>query len=164
MRGPKPPMIELSEIERQALDELVRRHGTAQQIALRARIVLAAAEGQNNAQIARRFSVSIDMVRLWRERWLAFRPVSLEDIPVVERLSDGPRPGKPRRITDEQVCRIVALACEAPERSGRPISQWTGREIADEIQRRGIVEQISGRHAARLLKRGTCNRNTGGTG
>jgi transposase len=164
MRGPKPPTIELTDAERRALDELVRRHGTAQQIALRARIVLAAAEGQNNAQIARRLSISIDMVRLWRERWLVLRPASLEDLPVADRLSDVPRPGKPRRITDEQVCQIAALACAAPERSGRPISQWTGREIADEIQRRGIVEQISGRHAARLLKRGICNRTAGVTG
>jgi hypothetical protein len=56
------------------------------------------------------------------------------------------------------VCRIVALACEAPSASGRPISQWSGREIAAEIVRRGIVVTISGRHAARLLKRGISSR------
>jgi transposase len=164
MRGPKPASIELTDAELQALVELVRRHSTAQQIALRARLVLAAAEGYNNAQVARHLGVSLEMVRLWRERWLALRPASLEDLPAADRLSDAPRPGKPRRISDEQVCQIVALACEAPERSGRPISQWTGREIADEIKQRGIVEQISGRHAARLLKRGTCNRTAGATG
>jgi putative transposase len=164
MRGPKPPTIELTDAERRALEELVRRHSTPQQMALRARIVLAAAEGQNNAQVARLLGVSIDMVRLWRERWLILRPASLADLPVADRLRDEPRPGKPRRITDEQVCQIVQLACEAPERSGRPISQWTGREIAEEIQRRGIVDRISGRHAARLLKRGICGRTSGGTG
>jgi putative transposase len=164
MRGPKPPTIELTDAERQALDELVRRHSTPQQMALRARIVLAAAEGQNNAQIARRLDVSLDMVRLWRQRWLILRPASLKDLPVTDRLSDAPRPGKPRRITEEQVCRIVELACEAPERSGRPISQWTGREIAEEIKRCGIVDQISGRHAARLVKKGICSRTSGDTG
>ena len=164
MRGPKPPTIELTDAERQALEELVRRHSTPQQIALRARIVLAAAEGQNNAQIKRQLGISIDMVRLWRERWLILQPASLEDLPVADRLSDAPRPGKPRRITDEQVCRIVELACEAPERSGRPISQWTGREIAEEIIGRGIVDHISGRHAARLLKGGLCSRTSGATG
>jgi putative transposase len=46
------------------------------------------------------------------------------------------------------------MACEHPEESGRPISHWTGREIADEIKKRGIVDEISPRHAARLLKRG----------
>jgi len=164
MRGPKPPRIELTNAERCVLDELVRRHSTAQQIALRARIIMAAAEGHNNARIARDLSISITMVRLWRKRWLVLRPASLEELPVADRLSDVLRPGKPRRITDEQVCQIVALACEAPERSGRPISQWTGREIADEIKRRGIVNQISGRHAARLLKRGICSRTAGVTG
>jgi len=49
----------------------------------------------------------------------------------------------------------MALACEQPK--GRPITHWTGREIADEVMQRGIIQHISPRHAARLLKRGTCN-------
>jgi hypothetical protein len=61
------------------------------------------------------------------------------------------------RLTAEQICQITALACEKPEKSGRPISQWTGREIADELMARNIVETISPRHAQRLLKRGICN-------
>jgi putative transposase len=56
------------------------------------------------------------------------------------------------------LCQIEQLACEAPEKAGRPISQWTGREIADELVTRGIVETISARHAARLLKKGDCSR------
>ena len=79
---------------------------------------------------------------------------ALTDLGLQERLTDVPRPGKPVRITAEQVCQIVALACEKPQDSDRPISQWTGREIADQIVQRGIVATISGRHAARLLKRG----------
>ena len=164
MRGPKPPTIVLQNAERAALDQLVRRHTTAQQLALRARIVLAAATGANNSQIARQEGVNLDTVRLWRARWLGLQAVPLADLTVDERLADAPRPGKPVRITDEQVCQIVALACEAPTQSGRPISQWTGREIADELTRRGIVDQISGRHAARLLKRGRCNRTAGAPG
>ena len=127
---------------------------------LRARIVLAAADGANNHQIARQLEVSVDMVRRWRERWIALGAASVEELPVEERLTDAPRPGKPRTITPEQVCQIIALACESPQDSAqRPISQWTGgAEIADEIERRGIVESISPRHAGRLLKRGTSNR------
>jgi putative transposase len=154
MRGPKPPTIELADVERLELERLGRRHTTPQQLALRARIVLAAADGANNGQIARQLEVSVDMVRRWRERWLALHLTALADLPIAERLTDAPRPGKPTRITDEQVAKIVALACELPVDSARPISQWTGREIADEITKRGIVGQISGRHAARLLKRG----------
>jgi putative transposase len=74
--------------------------------------------------------------------------LSLED-----RLEDAPRPGKPPTITEEQRCRIAALACESPLKAGRPISQWTEREIADEIMIQGILEHISPRHAARLLKK-----------
>lgn len=154
MRGPKPTPIYLSDKERQGLEKLIKRHTTAQQIALRGRIVLAAAGGKPNAHIAKELGVTLDMLRLWRKRWLDLQPISLEDLSVEERVQDLPRPGAPTRITADQVSQIVALACEKPEESQRPITQWTSREIADEIMQRGIVEQISPRHAARLLKRG----------
>jgi putative transposase len=154
MRGPKPPVIELTEPVRRGLMALTRRHTISQQIALRARIILAAAKGDNNCEIARQLRISVDRVRLWRERWIGLQAVRLEDLSLEERLTDLPRPGRPARITPEQQCQIVALACEAPSLSGRPISQWTGREIADEIIKREIVAEISPRHASRLLKRG----------
>jgi putative transposase len=59
---------------------------------------------------------------------------------------------------------MAVLACEAPAKTGRPISQWTGREIADELKARGIVTQISPRHSARLLKKGASNRTASGIG
>jgi putative transposase len=77
----------------------------------------------------------------------------LEELTVEERLEDLPRPGSPAKITADQRCQLEALACESPEKSGRPISEWTGREIADEMMKQNIVESISPRHAARLLKR-----------
>ncbi|MBI3328518.1 MAG: helix-turn-helix domain-containing protein [Nitrospinae bacterium] len=55
------------------------------------------------------------------------------------------------RITVEQVCQVIALACDDPPTSGRPMSHWTSREIAEEIVTRGIVAHIALRHAARLL-------------
>jgi putative transposase len=148
-------MVELNDPERQGLETLVRRYSTPQQVAQRGRIILAAAAGFNNSQIARQLGLDVDTVRFWRNRWLGLRAASLEDLSLEERLRDAPRPGAPARITPEQVCQIVALACDAPSQSGRPISQWTSREIADEVAKRGIVEQISPRHAARLLKKGT---------
>lgn len=154
MRGPKPAPLELDEKEREELEKLVKRHTVGQQIALRGRIILAAEEGKSNSQIGRELGVSLDMVRLWRGRWLLLAAIKLEDLSVAERLEDLPRPGAPARITAEQRCQIEQLACEQPEGSGRPITHWTNREIADEIMKRGIVEQISARHAGRLLKRG----------
>ena len=154
MPGPKPPPIELTPVEKQALEKLVKRHNVGQQIALRARIVLAAAKGKNNSEIARELKVTLDTVRLWRGRWRDLQPIGLADLSAEERLQDLPRSGAPARITAEQRCQIEGLACEQPEDSERPISHWMGREIADEIMKRGIVEQISARHAGRLLKRG----------
>ena len=158
MPGPQLPPLDLTMDERRDLTALVRRHTAPQQLVLRARIILLAADGLNNSQIARTLGLEADTVRLWRQRWQTWQAVALTDRSVAERLTDAPRSGCPARITPEQVCRIVALACEAPSAAGRPISQWTGREIAAEIVSRGIVPTISGRHAARLLKRGISSR------
>lgn len=154
MRGPKPTPIQLSDPERQGLEKLIKAYKTRHQIVLRARIVLAAAEGKNNSQIAQEFQITLDTARLWRQRWLSLQSIQLEDLSVEERLEDLPRPGAPARITADQRAKIQELACEKPEESQRPITHWTNRELADEIIQRGIVEQISARHAARLLKRG----------
>lgn len=154
MPGPTPPPVDLTPAEHQGFDALVRRHTAPQQVATRARIILLAAAGRNNSQIARHLGLDVDTVRLWRQRWLAFQGVALADLSIEDRLTDAPRPGRPAEITAEQVCQIVALACEAPSQSGRPISQWSQHEIADEIIRRGILPRISPRHAARLVKRG----------
>ena len=154
MPGPRPPSVEVTDEERRELEGLVRRHTTGQQLAMRARIVLLAADGLNNSEIARPLALEADTVRLWRRRWLGWTGVALADVGVAARLADAPRPGAPARISPEQVTRIVALACEAPSASACPISQWSATELAAEIIRRGIVETISPRHAARLLKRG----------
>jgi putative transposase len=157
MPGPKPVLIELSDKVRHDLEKLVARHTTGQQKAQRARIILQAAEGKNNADIARELNQSIDRVRLWRRRWHELEPLDWDDLSAEERLDDLPRPGAPAQLTADQLCQIEQVACEGPEKAGRPISQWTGREIADELVARGIVETISARHAARLLKKGACS-------
>ncbi len=158
MPGPEPGPIELSDQVRQDLEKLAARHTTGQQKAQRARIILTAAEGKNNAEIGREVKQGIDMVRLWRRRWLELAAIGLDDLSVEERLDDLPRPGAPSRLSADQVCQIEQMACQAPDKAGRPISQWTGREIADEMIKRGIVETISPRQAARLLKKGDSNR------
>ena len=155
MRGPKPAVLELNEREQEELEALVRKRSTPQQIAQRGRMILAAAQGKNNGQIARELGACVDTVRSWRMRWIGWQKLSLDDFSIVERLSDTPRPGRPSQITAEQFCQMITLACEQPKE--RPITHWTGREIAEEVMQRGIIAQISPRHAARLLKRGTSN-------
>jgi putative transposase len=153
MPDPRPVPIELDNETRAALEKVARQYSTSQQLAQRVRIILLAGAGKNHSQISQELGISLDMARQWRNRWSSFAPIPLSDLSVSERLEDAPRPGKPSAISAEQLCKIVALACEAPEKSGRPISQWTGREIANEIMRQNIVETISPRHAQRILKK-----------
>src|SRR4051794_27781848 len=101
MRGPKTATVELSEREQVELEALVRWHGTPQQIAQRGRMILLAAQGQNNAQIARELSVNVDTVRCWRMRWIGWQRLTLDGFSLIERLSDTPRPGRPSQITTE---------------------------------------------------------------
>ena len=158
MPGPKPPLIQLTADDRQGIEKLIRQHTLEQQKAQWARIVLLAADRKNNPEIAHELKISLDMVRLWRQRWLDLQAISRDDLSLEECLEDLPRPGAPPRVTADQMCKIEQLACEKPEKAGRPISQWTSREIADEIVRRGILDTISARRASRLLKKGASNR------
>src|SRR5688572_11547056 len=117
-RGPKPPPITLTPSERQELEALIRRPSTPQQLVLRSRIVLAAAAGLNNAQIARTVGIGIDAPRLWRRRWLETAPADpAAASEVAARLQDLPRPGAPGRFTAEQFCQLIAMGCEIPEGS-----------------------------------------------
>lgn len=157
-------LVILSEKEQEELTQIIRRHRSEQQVVLRARIVLAAAQGHSNAHIARELKINVDTARLWRDRWVGLQGIDLETMGVGERLQDAPRPGAKPTFSEEQRCQIAALACETPQQSERPISQWTGREIADELKARGIVTQISPRHAARLLKKGDSSHTASATG
>ena len=153
MPSPKAIEVILSEEEQTSLEQLVRRHTVGQQIALRARIILAAGQGRTSSTISRELKVSLNTAQRWRNRFANAQTISYDDLSLEDRLQDGPRPGAPARISADQRCKIEALACEKPENSERPISQWTAREIAEEVMKRKIVESISSRHAARLLKR-----------
>jgi putative transposase len=149
MPGPKPPAVPLSEAERHALHTLIRAHKTPQHLSFRAHVILLLAEGMTAPDVARRLGTTRTTVRRWRCHWLK-RP----GCAVPERLQDAPRPGTPTTFSAEQWCQIIALACEPPEASGRPISHWTSRELADEACKRGIVTTISKRHVGRFLKSG----------
>ena len=147
MPGPKPPEVVLSEEEGQELKQLTRAYKTAQQIVFRARIILLLAQGYNAPETARQLGTTRKTVRLWRRYWF-----ERAELPVVERLQDAERPGAPATFTAEQWCQIIALACEPPDLSGRPISHWTPRELANEAVKRRIVERISTRQVGRFLK------------
>ena len=144
-----PSALQLNSSDRQELQQLVNRHSTPQQIALRAKIILLAEQGNNHRQIARELEISRDMARHWRNRWLTLTERAM---PVQERLQDAERSGAPAKFDMEQVIQLFALACDKPENYERPISHWTAQELASEMVKLGIVESISPRHVGRLLE------------
>ncbi len=165
MRGRKAPIIELSARQHEVLTLLVRQPTTEQRVVARARIILAAAEGGLNQEIAERLGLEPDTVCKWRGRWARAQErlaAAEEDAQasalgrcMVELLVDAPRSGHPGDFTPEQIVQIVAIACEDPEEeeaSDRPVSHWTPREVADEAVKRGIVSSISVRTVGRFLK------------
>lgn len=170
MPRPQPLPITLTERQRKMLVHLVRRATSTQRLARRSRIVLAAAEGYNNEQIANRFDINRETSRLWRGVWLeneerlgAAEEAGMRELhqAIEEVLCDRPRSGAPPTFSAEQVCQIVALACEAPLESGRPVTHWNTTELADEAMKRGIVEDISARSVGRFLKGGRSEASPG---
>ena len=147
--------VTVSPDQRETLEQLLRTHSTAQQLALRARMIVHAADGVGVRESARELGVWPKTVRYWRKRWRQ----ADDKCSVCERLADTPRSGAPATYTPEQICAVVAMTCEKPSDSERPISQWSQREIAEEAIRRGIVPKISQRSVGRFLKkRQTSNR------
>ena len=114
------PLV-LSEAERRTLENWAKRRKTAQGLALRARIVLACAEGRSNTAVAARQGISRTTVRKWRDRFLARR---------LDGLGDEPRPGVPRTISDALMEEVVIRTLEeVPEGA----THWSKRELARRV-------------------------------
>lgn len=172
---PRACQLVLPDRQRRILEVVVRRTHCPQVIALRARVVLAAARGTGMSMVGREMSCSRELARRWRDRFAqaqagwgsaaeTWDDETLTD-KVVSLLEDRERSGAPATFTPEQLCQIVALACEKrPEECGRPVTHWTARELADEAVKREIVRSISPRHVGRFLKKSTSARIRCGTG
>lgn len=161
-----PPQLQVTRKQETVLQRIIRRATSPQSLALRTKIVLAStAYGRRNTQIGRDLNCNPQTVATWRNRWTAgwARLTEIEgggderalERAIIEVLSDLPRPGTPAKFSSEQVCQIISVACETPALSGRPITEWTPRELADEVVRRKIVDSISPTQVGRFLKRGS---------
>jgi putative transposase len=149
MPAAKALPIELSPDHERHLKALVRAHSTPQKLAERARIILLAANGRGVSETAEELGIWRKTAGDWRCRWLA----AAASAGVAERLSDAPRCGAPATFTPEQICQIMALACEHPERLDIPISHWSQSELARQAVSRGIVKSISHGSVGRFLKK-----------
>lgn len=120
-RGPQPQPITLTDDERTKLDTWAIRPTTQQRLATRAKIVLAAAAGQSNTAIAGDLRLTLPTVRKWRSRFAAAR---------LDGLTDEPRPGAPRSITDAQVEQALARTLEArPKDATHGSTRTLGRDL-----------------------------------
>lgn len=161
MPGPKPPPLTLTVRQRAILERWARCPSSPQGLVRRARIILEAASGANNAEIGWRVGCHPQMAQMGRGRWLeageelaeaeaaGIEEADLERL-LVEVLGDDPRSGAPAKFTPEQIVPIIAVACEDPQACGRSVSHWTPRELAEEVVKRGIVEEISPRSVGRF--------------
>ena len=157
----KAAKIVCTERQQSVLQKIRRSKTAPRRLVQRATIILMGFTRAFNVDIASQIGLARKQVGLWRRRWqLSFDALvaiecresqaalrhAIEDV-----LSDAPRIGSPGTFTGEQVTQILAVACEPPEQSGRPVDHWTHRELADEVVKRGIVPSISVSQVGRYL-------------
>ena len=121
MPDPVAPVVRLTEVERAQLVAWSRRATSANALAVRSRIVLAAAEGMSTSAVARRLDVSVGTARRWRARFVGEG---------LEGLLDEPRPGRPRTVADEQVEAVITRTLETTPKDA---THWSTRSLAAEL-------------------------------
>jgi transposase len=121
MPSPVAAAVVLTEDERTQLEAWARRPKSAQALALRSRIVLAAADGLGNTVIAARLGIALSTTRKWRSRFLALR---------LDGLTDEPRPGRPRTVSDERVEAVITRTLESTPANA---THWSTRSLAAEL-------------------------------
>ncbi len=145
------------------LEAIIRRASASQQLVQRARIILALAGGLRPAVVARTMGIMRQTVAKWRDRWLD-GGAWLAEVEAREArdqalgaaleklLLDARRSGRPATFSAEQVVKVIALACEPPRASGRPINRWDSKALVAELVKRGVVPSISRATVSRLLR------------
>ena len=160
----KAAKVVISERQHAVLTEFGKSRSEPLMLRQRATIILRAFSGQGNEEIAVTVGLHRRQVGVWRRRWRdawnaltrleCSEPRRLREA-IREMLRDAPRGGCHGTFTGEQVTQILAVACEKPEQSGRPITHWTRRELREEVMKRGLVPSISvsqvGRYLAQAL-------------
>jgi transposase len=137
-----PFVVRLSSEDRAILEERAGSRSGSHVSVVRARIVLLAAGGMQNVDIAARVGVCVGVASRWRKRFCEEGIVGL---------ADRPRSGRPRRFGSAVVAGIKALACEPPEQGQVPLSRWSSAELAGQAVREGLVSAISSSTVRRWL-------------
>ena len=158
----KTAKVTITERQQDLLRTIRNAPTSSAQLQQRAALVLLAFEKRSNEEIATEVGLSRRQVSIWRRRWADAwdRLIRIECTQshaalrraVEQVLRDEPRAGSPGKFTPEQIVAILAVACEPPEKSGRPITHWTAKELTDEVTKRGIVPSISVTQVSRYLR------------
>ena len=161
--------LTLTAKQRELVSQVAHASTSAQSTALRARIILEAAETGNKSWIASTYAVGRDTVRRWCQRWQACRAELDEQENAYQAgtlsqtnyrreietlLGDAERPGAPATFTEEQKRQIIAMASRKPEDEGIPVTHWSHELLAKTVVDKGIVKTISPAHIGRFLKEG----------
>ena len=168
MARPFAPQIIIPREVYPILEKIIKSGKEEKRLVERALFIERMAQGKPNAQIGLEFKVQSKTVKKWRGRWLEGQG-KLQQIVEAEQsekeknkhiseqvraiLSDSERVGTPMKYTAEQYCQILQVALESPSESGRPITDWTSWELAEEVNKRGICENISASQVGRFLKK-----------
>jgi hypothetical protein len=157
----KAAKVVITERQQKFLEEFSRSRSEAKAISQRATIILLAFDKKSNEEISIALRLERKQVGLWRRRWQqawesltrleCAEPRRLGEA-IRETLRDAPRSGRPGTFTAAQITLILALACEPPSQSDRPITHWTPRELRDEILKRKIVDSISVSRVGHFLR------------
>lgn len=137
-----PYVFILSDADRVVLRARVRSGRTTHRDRVRARIVLAAADGVPHSVIAEDLGICVDTVRKWRKRFVSGG---------LDGLTDAARCGRPRRITALERAEVTAMACALPAETGLPLSRFSAADLATEVTARGLVTAISPSSVRRIL-------------
>ncbi len=136
-------MLTLSEEDRATLEQRARGYSAARHAqVVRAKIVLAAAQGAQTKVIAERLGIHVDVVSRWRKRFCAEG---------IDGLKDRKRSGRPRVFAAKVVAGIKAMVCEPPAARDVPLSRWSSTELADQAVAEGLVEAVSASTVRRWL-------------
>jgi hypothetical protein len=157
----KAAKVMVTERQQAILMEFSKSRSEPQTLVQRAKIILLGFERRRNEEISAEVGLNRLQVGRWRRRWKnAWDSLTVLECGDARRLREGirevlrdaPRPGSSGTFSAEQVGQILAVACELPETSGRPITHWTQKELRDEVVKRGIVPKISESQVGRYLK------------
>ena len=155
--------VELPESIRPIFSKYAKSRTFSARQVQRAKIILLAADGLNNMQISKQVGLSQDSVSKWRGRFVKSLPL-LQEIAEKDRdnlekavsdfLDDRARPGQPSHYTDEQIIKILELACRDPQELGYEVSHWSLNLLVEASVKEGIVDAISAKTVSRFLKYG----------